>query len=92
MEGWLTDIESKVTDVHGRPSSVQQEAPVDKSADIIGKLNNIESMFSGHVSRLEFNLDSTATKLKDDATNQRDKIKVVSAEVTYSHIHFYANE
>lgn len=80
----VDNVESKLTELVNRPVAVQQPPVNDRTSEIIDKLSKTESLLTGQVARLEFELDSMAVKLKDDSTTQSEKIQVVSGEVSIS--------
>ncbi|XP_047359331.1 uncharacterized protein LOC124952860 isoform X2 [Vespa velutina] len=68
LEGWLTDIETKITKVHDISLNHREINP-----DILSKLNNTELLLIGHITDLEFTLKSTSMELKETVTNQLNK-------------------
>lgn len=76
LEGWLTDIETKITKVHDMSLNHKEINP-----DILSKLNNTELLLIGHITDLEYTLKSTSMELKETVTNQLDKVQSMDTKV-----------
>ncbi|XP_076281913.1 uncharacterized protein LOC143209730 [Lasioglossum baleicum] len=79
LEGWLTDIETKVSKVNARP--VVTPPPVDNVSLVISKLNNTESVLMERISKAESILQSEAMKLKDIPNVQTGTTQALLTEI-----------
>lgn len=79
LEGWLTDIENKVSEVNNRPDTTLP--PLDNHAHIISKLNNTELLLMERISKTESLLKSEAIKLKEATDVQSGTTQALLTEV-----------
>ncbi|XP_076661505.1 uncharacterized protein LOC143365317 isoform X2 [Halictus rubicundus] len=79
LEGWLTDIETKVSEVNARP--VATPPPVDNVSLVFSKLNNTESVLMERISKAELILKSEAMKLKDISNVQTGTTQALLTEI-----------
>ncbi|XP_043252294.1 golgin subfamily A member 4 isoform X2 [Colletes gigas] len=71
LEGWLTDIESKVSEVNNQ--STVTAPSVNNDSSVISKLNDTETLLIEKISKAESVFKSEATKLKE-TTNIQTRI------------------
>ncbi|XP_015431380.1 PREDICTED: centromere-associated protein E [Dufourea novaeangliae] len=79
LEGWLTHIEIKVSEVNARPDVTPP--PVDNVSLVFSKLNNTESLLMERISKAESILKSEATKLKDISNVQTGTTQALLTEI-----------
>ncbi|XP_050594423.1 centromere-associated protein E isoform X1 [Bombus affinis] len=79
LEGWLTDIENKVSEVNNRPDTTLP--PLDNHAHIISKLNNTELLLMERISKTELLLKSEAIKLKEATDVQSGTTQALLTEI-----------
>lgn len=63
LEGWVTDIENKISEVNTRPDTTLPA--VDTHSFVVSKLNDTELALMNRISVAESVLTSEATKLKE---------------------------
>lgn len=85
LEGWLTDIENKVSEVNNRPDVPSPHA--ENVSLIFSKLNDTELLLMDKISKAESALKTEAIKLKETATVQSGTIQALLAEVSNLYIH-----
>ncbi|XP_076381616.1 uncharacterized protein LOC117228729 isoform X2 [Megalopta genalis] len=79
LEGWLTDIENKVSEVNTRP--VITPPSIDNVSLVFSKLNNTESLLMERISKAESILKSEAMKLKDISNVQTGTTQALLTEI-----------
>ncbi|XP_076228588.1 uncharacterized protein LOC116426366 isoform X1 [Nomia melanderi] len=79
LEGWLTDIENKVSEVNARPDVTP--SPIDNVSVIVSKLNNTESLLMEGISKTESMLKSETMKLKEISNDQTGTIQALLTEI-----------
>ena len=79
LEGWLTDIENKVSEVNNRPDV--PSPPAENVSLIFSKLNDTELLLMERISKAESALKTEAIKLKETATVQSGTIQALLAEI-----------
>lgn len=80
LEGWLTDIENKVSEVNNRPDTTLP--PLNNHGHIISKLNDTELVLMERISKTESFLKSEAIKLKEVTNVQSGTIQALLTEVS----------
>ncbi|XP_076663281.1 uncharacterized protein LOC143366259 isoform X2 [Andrena cerasifolii] len=79
LEGWLTDIENKVSEVNNRPDVL---SPLAENVSLIfSKLNDTELLLMDRISKAEAALKTEAIKLKETTTVQSGTIQALLAEI-----------
>ncbi|KAL0109243.1 hypothetical protein PUN28_014375 [Cardiocondyla obscurior] len=80
LEGWLTNIENKVTDINNRA----EVAPtVDNLPNILNKLNSVESNLMEEVAKFKENLHSNVGKMNRESSTLMEKTHTIFSEVQY---------
>ncbi|KAK1132155.1 hypothetical protein K0M31_016283 [Melipona bicolor] len=79
LEGWLTDIENKVSEVNNRPDTTLP--PLNNHGHIISKLNDTELVLMERISKTESFLKSEAIKLKEITNVQSGTIQALLTEI-----------
>lgn len=79
LEGWLTDIENKVSGGNGRPDTMLP--PFDNFNRIASRLNDTESKLMEKISRTESLVKSEANNLKDVTNAQTGTTQALLTEV-----------
>ncbi|XP_043513208.1 paramyosin isoform X4 [Frieseomelitta varia] len=79
LEGWLTDIENKVSEVNNRPDTTLP--PLNNHGHIISKLNDTELVLMERISKTESFLKSEAIKLKEVTNVQSGTIQALLTEI-----------
>ncbi|XP_060819929.1 centromere-associated protein E isoform X2 [Bombus pascuorum] len=79
LEGWLTDIENKVSEVNNRPDTTLP--PLDNHTHIISKLNNTELLLMERISKTESLLKSETIKLKEATDVQSGTTQALLTEI-----------
>ncbi|XP_078039836.1 uncharacterized protein LOC144471556 [Augochlora pura] len=79
LEGWLTDIENKVSEVNTRP--IVTPPSIDNVSLVVSKLNNTESLLMERISKAESILKSEAMKLKDISDVQTGTTQALLTEI-----------
>ena len=74
LDGWLTSIENKITEVNGHSESKS-------SSEILAKLNETQALIASQVANFESSVREMSHRMKDDANLHRDKIQHVFSEV-----------
>lgn len=80
LEGWLTDIENKMTEVNSRAESTPTQSG--GFTDILGKLNSTENNLMEEIARLKSDLHNNAARTKEKESNTlMNKTHVIHSEV-----------
>ena len=76
LDGWITSIENKITDVNSQPDLASKS-----SSEILSKLNNTQAAIAKQVANFESSVKDMNLGMKDEANNQMEKIQSVFSEV-----------
>lgn len=79
LEGWLTDIENKVSEINSRSDTTLPS--FDNLSRIISKLNDTELILINRISKTESLLKSEAIKLKETMNVQSGTTQALLTEV-----------
>lgn len=79
LEGWLTDIENKVSEVNTRSDIAIP--PVDNISLVFSKLNDTESLLMERISKAESVLKSETVELKETTSVQSRTTQALLGEV-----------
>ncbi|XP_054015103.1 cytotardin isoform X2 [Hylaeus anthracinus] len=79
LEGWLTDIENKVSEVNARSDTAVPS--IGTVSPIVAQLNKTESMLMDRISKAESTFKSEAVKLKETANAQTGVTKALLTEI-----------
>lgn len=74
LDGWLTSIENKLTEVNGHSESKS-------SSEILAKLNETQAMIAKQVANFDSSVKDMSHRMRDDANLHKDKIQTVFSEV-----------
>ncbi|XP_018357410.1 PREDICTED: spindle pole body component 110 isoform X1 [Trachymyrmex cornetzi] len=80
LEGWLTNIESKVGEINSRAEVTS--AP-DNLSDVLNKLNSIESNLMGEVARFKEGLHNNIAKMNRESVTLMEKTHTIFSEVQH---------
>ncbi|CAK9823881.1 hypothetical protein ANTRET_LOCUS2134 [Anthophora retusa] len=79
LEGWITDIESKVSEINTRADVTLP--PVDSISPVVSKLSDTESVLIERISKTESLLKSEAIKLKEATNVQSGTTQALLTEI-----------
>lgn len=80
LEGWLTNIESKVAEINNRAEVTS--AP-DSLSEILNKLSSIESNLIGEVARFKEGLHNNVVKMNRESVTLMEKTHTIFSEVIH---------
>lgn len=80
LEGWLTNIESKVSDISNRAEVTS--AP-DSNPDVLNKLSSIESNLMEEVAKFKDGLHNNVAKMDRESATLMEKMHTVFSEVIH---------
>lgn len=84
LEGWLVDIENKITEVNSRSEKATPSALNDRDlANIFDKLNSTETNLMDELAKLKEGLRDNTAKRERDSTTLMDRARVIFSEVIY---------
>lgn len=81
LEGWLTNIESKVTEISSRAEATS--APDSNLPDVLNKLSGIESNLMDEVARFKESLHNNVAKMNKESATLLEKTHTIFSEVIY---------
>ncbi|KYN44934.1 hypothetical protein ALC56_00586 [Trachymyrmex septentrionalis] len=80
LEGWLTNIESKVGEINSR---AEVTSTPDSLSDVLNKLNGIESNLMGEVARFKEGLHNNIAKMNRESVTLMEKTHTIFSEVQH---------
>lgn len=81
LEGWLTNIESKVTEINSRAEATS--APDSNLPDVLNKLSGIESNLMDEVARFKEGLHNNVAKMNRESATLLEKTHTIFSEVIH---------